>query len=376
MMMMTTMMMMMMMMMMMRIALQAALADVGQQLDNLLQDVRTIRRFHQLVQTASPPIDEFITLKKQLSSKGHSFSLSYDQHEIKLQSTQCMMRNDATQLCGLLNITASGPVAKLAEHGLDKESLQGVAGGVAQDTALEVLSQLVPADVAIAAAKCPAKQTLLLFRDAVSKAAESTDFLVPADAVKDIMLLGLLEPRALDTKTLDAILSDLEAESFDAFKRLPVASFFWESSVGLKLVQHAEENLKSRRHEAKREDSVVEHEKRAMALQTLPWFMPKDYVEHEALENNAELKAFIDNSTELEEELEKEVQAAGKRARKDSPNPWLLRVQGAERKCGKPFSRVSKTCMLTLASPSASVPWKRPATMVSARRTRSRGPST
>ena len=88
-----------------------------------------------------------------------------------------------------------------------------------------MLSQLVPADVAIAAAKCPAKQTLLLFRDAVSKAAESTDFLVPAAAVKDIMLLGLLEPRALDTKTLDARLSDLEAENFDAFKRLPVASF-------------------------------------------------------------------------------------------------------------------------------------------------------
>ena len=185
-----------------------------------------LEKNHQLVQAPSPPIDEFITLKKQLSSKGHSFSLSYDQHEIKLQSFQCMMRNDPTQLCGLLNMTASGPVAKLAEHGLDKESLQGVAGGVAQDTALEVLSQLVSADVPIIPEKCPAKQTLLLFRDAVSKAAESTDFLVSADAVKDIMLLGLLEPRALDTKTLDARLFDLESESFDAFKRLPVASFF------------------------------------------------------------------------------------------------------------------------------------------------------
>ena len=37
------------------------------------------------------------------------------------------------------------------------------------------------------------------------------------------------------------------------------------------------------------------------------------------------------NPPSLRGELEKERETAGKRARKGSPNPWLLRVKGAER---------------------------------------------
>ena len=311
--------------------LEAALRHLGDDLEELLKDVQELRTFQSLVMNPNPPIEDFIVSKKRLAAAGHEFSSSYEQHEIQLQAQQCMMRNDCAELCRLL-CKDSEPMQRLSSHGFDEESLSQLAAGVAQDSALGVLAQLSAGDVRKTPNSCPSKKVLLLLRDAATKTAESRafTFLVPADAVRDIEVLDLLDPTHVDIKSLDATLTELESVSSPSGL---VASFFKDSSVGSKLVGYAEEVRGSRKHESEWEEQCSQHEAAASALATSKFFMKDECVDFEALDHNAELRAFMDKCREVEKKLQDEGRRAGKRLRQkgqETPSPWKLRIKNAE----------------------------------------------
>ena len=200
-----------------------------------------------------------------------------------------MMRNDAEALCGLC-YGHSSVMAQLRRDGADKDTLSRLASGLVIDAELSCTTKLTAADVGKDPKACDGKCTLLALRDAVNAHSSNPEFLVPAEVVKGLQDVVLVDPSSADIQSLESSLAGLDvARSSDCDKQ-PITKFFSESTVGLKMVQHAESVRQSRKHELVTEAGVSNVEEQGRTLKASNPFCNEEHYITNALNSEAILQ--------------------------------------------------------------------------------------
>ena len=203
-----------------------------------------------------------------MAKAGFEVGPSYDEFELTLQARQAMMRNATDKVCELCFLDSQDMV-RLSKRGSSKERLSKLASGLVVDSLLDCTGRLQMQDAAKDPSKCAAKETLLLLRSSVLRYSEKSGFAVPEEIVKDVGRAVVVDPANADYNTLASILEELETArgtAQDILGSLVVKKFFCESTVGLKIVGHAETVLEGRQAEKTKEGLLLSNEMAAQKL--------------------------------------------------------------------------------------------------------------
>ena len=201
----------------------------------------------------------FFEQKQEVAKAGFEVGPSYDEYELTLQARQAMMRNATDNVCDLCCLD-SQDMDRARKSGSSIERLSKLASGLVVDALLDCTGRLLMQDVGKDPSKCAAKDTLLLLRSSVLRYSEKSEFAVPEEIVKDVDRVMVLDPANADYHKLLLILQELETArgtTQHILGSLVLKKFLCESTVGLKMVSHAEIEFKGRKSEKIGEEGLL-----------------------------------------------------------------------------------------------------------------------